>query len=335
MFGENCGALRGGRIASIQTVAGTGACRMGAVFLRKYWSSSAPSSTLPPVHLSPPTWGNYDPLFKHAGFDTSVATYSYLNASQDIDMQSVLTALNNAPERSIFVFQGCCHNPTGRDYSNDQWNQIADVMQAKVHFAFFDTAYQGLGRSELDDVWAVRHFAERGIDMLVCQSFSKNAGLYSERVGVLHVVCATTSIAVNVLDQLRSLTRWEVSSAPAYGAELVNILLSDPAFEKKWQAETDRVRQGIWNLRKEFHRQMSDRLQTPSPRTGTVGGWDHLLKENGLFSWTGLNATQTRSLVDRHHVYLPGNGRVNISGLNAANMSRVAEAFDNVIRSSM
>ena len=335
MFGEDCEALKDGRIASIQTVAGTGACRIAAVFLRKYWSSSAPSSALPPVHLGTPTWGNYDPLFRHAGFETSVATYPYLNASQDIDMESVLEALNNAPARSIFVFQGCCHNPTGRDYSTNEWSQIADVMHTKQHFAFFDTAYQGLGRSGPEDAWAVRHFAGRGIDMLVCQSYSKNAGLYSERVGALHVVCATPSIAVNVLDQLRSLTRWEVSSAPAYGAELVNILLSEPALEKEWQAETSRVRHGILSLRKEFYRQMAERLRTPSPRNGTVGGWDHLLKENGLFSWTGLTAAQTRSLIERHHVYLPGNGRINVSGLNAANMGRVAEAFDDVIRSSM
>lgn len=334
MFGDDCEALKDDRIASIQTVAGTGACRIGAVFLRKYWPSTS-SSVLTPVHIGTPTWGNYDPLFKHAGFETSIATYPYLDASQAIDMASVLTSLNNAPNGSIFVFQGCCHNPTGRDYSTDQWTKIADVMHTKGHFAFFDTAYQGLGHSAPNDARAIRHFVQKGINMLVCQSFSKNAGLYSERVGALHVVCATPSIAANVLDQLRSLTRWEVSSAPAYGAELVNIVLADPALERQWQAETGAVRDEILRLRKEFHDQMTERLRTPSPRTGTTCGWDHLLKENGLFSWTGLTASQTRSMIARHHVYLPSNGRINVSGLNASNMARVAEAFNDVIRSSM
>lgn len=335
MFGEDCKALTNGRIASIQTVAGTGACRIAAVFLKKYWSFAAPSTALPSVYLGTPTWGNYDPLFKHAGFETGIATYPYLNALQDVDMESVLAALNNAPERSIFVFQGCCHNPTGRDYTETQWSQIADLMQAKRHFAFFDTAYQGLGRSEMQDAWAVRHFVERDVDLLVCQSFSKNTGLYSERVGALHVVCGTSAIAVNVLDQLRSLTRWEVSSAPAYGAELVNILLSELSLEERWQAETSKVRHGIWNLRNDFHCRMAERTRTPSPRNGTADGWNHLLKENGLFPWTGLSPVQTRLLIDRHHVYLPASGRINVSGLNAANMSRVAEAFDDVIRSSV
>ncbi|KAF2440813.1 PLP-dependent transferase [Karstenula rhodostoma CBS 690.94] len=334
MFGDQCETIKAGRIASIQTVAGTGACRIGAVFLKKYWSSTS-SSTPPSVHIGTPTWGNYHPLFKHAGFETSIETYPYLDTSQDIDLDSVLTALNSAPDRSIFVFQGCCHNPTGRDYSMSQWTQIAEAMQAKGHFAFFDTAYQGLGHSAPEDAWAVRHFTERNIDILVCQSFSKNAGLYSERVGALHVLCATPSIANNVLDQLRSLMRWEVSSAPAYGAELANILMSNPALQARWQTELGTIRQGIASLRKEFHRQMTEYFKTPSPRTGTVDGWDHILKENGLFSWTGLTAAQTRSLIDKHHVYLPGNGRINVSGLNATNITRVAEAFNDVIKSSM
>lgn len=230
MFGEDCEALKDGRIASIQTVAGTGACRIAAVFLEKYWSSSAPSSTLPPVHLGTPTWGNYDPLFRHAGFETSVATYPYLNASQDIDMESVLEALNNAPARSIFVFQGCCHNPTGRDYTTNEWSQIADVMHTKQHFAFFDTAYQGLGRSGPEDAWAVRHFAGRGIDMLVCQSYSKNAGLYSERVGALHVVCATPYSGMATRNTPYSKTKLFWAIATAARANPINTRTSFPSF---------------------------------------------------------------------------------------------------------
>lgn len=288
-----------------------------------------------PVYVGTPTWGNYDPLFQHAGFAGNVITYAYLDRAQNVDMGSTVAALNSAPDKSVFIFQGCCHNPTGRDYSQSQWVEIADIMKAKGHFAFFDTAYQGLGNGEVEDAWAVRHFAAEKIDMLVCQSFSKNAGLYSERVGALHIICPTAGTAANVVDQLRSLIRWEVSSAPAFGAELVNIILSDPSMENRWRSELNVARERMRNLRKSLHRELTERYATPSPRTGHVGGWDHLLKENGLFSYTGLSLVNTRVLVEKHHVYLPDNGRINVSGLHAGNINQVAEAFDDVIRSNI
>ncbi|KAI1503171.1 pyridoxal phosphate-dependent transferase [Biscogniauxia marginata] len=334
MFGGDSKAIRNKQIASIQTVAGTGACRIGAVFLKKHWPTTLSrqrNEASATVHIGTPTWGNYEPLFWHAGFD-KIKTYPYLDAMQNVAMTSTLNALRGAPDRSIFIFQGCCHNPTGRDYSQSEWGLIADVMLSKGHFAFFDTAYQGLGLGIEEDAWAIRHFVAKGVDMLVCQSFSKNAGLYSERVGALHVVCASADIANNVLDQLRSLTRWEVSSAPAYGAELVNALLSDPTTEAQWKTELAMVRGRMRRLREELHAQLTRRLATPSPRDGTIGGWDHLLQENGLFSFTGLSAAQSQILVAQHHIYMPGNGRINISGLNAANTTRVAETFDTVIR---
>lgn len=269
-----------------------------------------------------PTWGNYDPLFHHAGL-VDVKKYQHLDATGAIDMTSTLQALRSAPEQSIFVFQACCHNPTGRDYSKDQWTEIAELMLAKRHFAYFDAAYQGLGNGGDTDVWPVRHFVDRGVDMLVCQSFSKNAGLYSERVGALHVVCASSAIAANVLDQLRSLIRWEVSSTPAYGAELVNIVLSDSALTKQWQSDLDAARQRMRGLRKELHG-----LLTAGGSTGI--DWGHILEENGLFSFTKLSPAQTRTLIAEHHIYLPENGRINVSGLNSGNLKRVAEAFQTV-----
>lgn len=247
-------------------------------------------------------------------------------------MSAILEALESAKQRSIFVFQGCCHNPTGRDYSQDEWKQIAKVMAAKQHFAFFDTAYQGLGVSEDSDAWAVRRFAEKGINMLVAQSFSKNHGLYSERVGALHVLCSDDRIAANVLDQLRALTRWEVSSAPAFGAELVNIILGDSALATDWKEELNRARGRLQMLRKRLHDLLVE-LATPVPR-GRPGGWNHLGEESGLFSYTSLLPEQIKLLESGHHVYLPENGRINISGLNENNIERVARAFDAVIRRS-
>ncbi|KAI1452454.1 pyridoxal phosphate-dependent transferase [Annulohypoxylon moriforme] len=331
MFGDESAAVKNQQAASIQTVAGTGACRIGAVFLSKHWHNDGALAT---VYIGTPTWGNYEPLFRHAGFVNKVKTYKYLDGKRNVDMDNTLKTLQDALERSIFVFQGCCHNPTGLDYSQSQWAQIADIMLEKGHFAFFDTAYQGLGQGISEDAWAVRHFVNKGVDMLVCQSFSKNAGLYSERVGALHVVCASADIAANVLDQLRQFIRWEVSSAPAYGAELVNIVLSDPTAKTQWEDELATARGRMRSLRTKFHEQLTSRLATPSPRDGTVSGWDHILRENGLFSFTGLSTAQTKALITQHHIYMPGNGRINISGLNGGNITRVAEALDRVIRST-
>ncbi|KAF9631931.1 hypothetical protein BFW01_g2793 [Lasiodiplodia theobromae] len=328
IFGDDSACIKENRVATVQTVAGTGACRIGAVFLSKHWPSStagpSPSQNEQPVYLGVPTWGNYDPLFQHAGF-SNVKKYQYLDLTRRIDMASTVEAIQSAPNQSIIVLQAVCHNPTGRDFTKDQWSQIADIMQTKGHFAFFDCAYQGLGTDSATDAWAIRHFVDRGIDMLVCQSFSKNAGLYSERVGALHVVCASSSIAANVLDQLRALTRWEVSSTPAYGAELVNIVLSDPALKAKWQSELESARQRMRGFRKELH-------ELVTSRGSTSVDWSHLLEENGLFSFTGLSAAQTRALIAQYHIYMPENGRINVSGLNSGNIKRVAEAFDTVVR---
>lgn len=285
------------------------------------------------VFVGTPTWGNYEPLFKHAGFADHFTAYAFLDSYGNIDMNNILETLESAPKQSIFVFQGCCHNPTGRDLSQEQWADIATVVRERDHFAFFDTAYQGLGDGTSEDAWAVRHFADMGINMLVCQSFSKNAGLYSERVGALHVVCQRREISKNVLDTLRSVVRWEVSSAPAYGAELVNSILECPEAKRQWLSELKDARNRIHSLRIDLHKHLTERLRTPSPRDGEVRGWDHIVQETGLFSFTGLTAVQTRALIDRHHIYLPSNGRINVSGLSQGNILRVANAIDDVVRS--
>lgn len=247
-------------------------------------------------------------------------------------LQSTLAAMSSAPGRSIFILQAVCHNPTGADYTRDQWTTIADTLLAKGHFAYLDTAYQGLGNGLDEDAWPIRHFADKSVDKLVCQFFSKNMGLYSERVGALHVVCRTPAIAANVLDQLRSFTRWEVSSSLAYGAQIVDNVLADQTLARERKEEFSVAGRRLGGLREELHRLLTERLGTPSPRTGTVGGWRHLLEENGLFSYMGLSGSLASELISKHHVYLTGNGRINLSGMSADNVGRVAEAFDAVVR---
>lgn len=321
-------------------MAGTGACRLAAVLLNKHWprtfseGANGPFRNETSVYVGVPAWGNYEPLFKHAGFP-NVRTYPHLDKSFNLNFESTMSTIKSAPSQSVFILQAVCNNPTGQDFSQGQWRAIADALLAGGHFAYLDTAYQGLGNGLDKDAWAVRHFAEKGVNMLVCQSFSKNMGLYSERVGALHVVCASEAIAANVLDQLRSYTRWEVSSSPAYAAQLVETVLSDETLAQEWEGQLGTARGRLHGLKKELHGLLTQRYGTPSPRTGTVEGWDHLMEENGLFSFTGLEGSLADALIQKHHVYLTSNGRINVSGMNAKNVGRVAEAFDDVVRAQI
>lgn len=187
------------------------------------------------VYLGTPAWGNYEPMCQLAGLE--VKTYKhYQPATGTVDWESVMAAVRSAPPRSIFILQACCHNPSAAGFSDSQWRTLGAEMQARQLFPLFDIAYQGLGNGLEEDVYSVRHFASLGMEMLVCQSFSKSFGLYGERVGVLHAVCSNADAMPAVHDQMRFLIRSEFSSSPAFGARLVTLVLSDPGREREWYA---------------------------------------------------------------------------------------------------
>ncbi|RMZ77404.1 hypothetical protein DV738_g4367, partial [Chaetothyriales sp. CBS 135597] len=324
LFGEDSALIQQKQIASVQTVGGTGAVRLGAAFLNRNIPTHSPSPRLPnttKVYLGVPAWPNYIPLFKHAGFE--VETFEHLTGRPgSANVEAALSSVSQAPAGSIFILQVCCHNPTGQDYSRAQWEQLAEAIQAKGHFVFFDIAYQGFAAGMEEDAWPVRYFASKGIDLLACQSFSKHMGLYSERVGVLHVVCKSDKIAANVKDQLRSLIRWEVSSSPSFGSRLAEIIMSDAALSKAWKLEAQAACDRMIGVRKAVHRTLTTELNTP-------GSWDHILQERGLFSYMSLSKEQIAQL-RKEHIYLAESGRVNVAGLNEKNYQRFAKAINAV-----
>lgn len=215
------------QVASVQTISGTGAVHLAAELV-------ALTSTPPPaVYIGVPAWGNYKPLFKQSGIDAVEYNY-YDAAAQGVDFASVLGTARAAPERSVFILQGCCHNPTGADLTRAQWDELARVIKEKGHLPLFDVAYQGLGDGLDEDVYAVRSFAALGLDMMVCQSFSKNFALYGERCGALHVVCPDVATTEAVHDRLRCLIRWEFSSSPAFGSRLVTIVRDSEKLSQEW-----------------------------------------------------------------------------------------------------
>ena len=218
---------------------------MGALFV-----SRCSVKTLPRVYIGTPTWGNYEPLFRLIGFEVMYYNY-YDSEKRCIDFNSCIEAVKQAPKGSVFVLQGCCHNPTGADYDRDQWQSLANEMKLSEHLPFFDIAYQGLGEGVDEDAFGIRLFTSMNFEMIVCQSFSKNLGLYGERVGALHVVNRDRQVALNVRDQLRSLIRWEFSSSPAFGSRLANIIFNNQEETEDWLQELGEIRERL--QRNRFH----------------------------------------------------------------------------------
>ncbi|KAF3003349.1 hypothetical protein E8E14_002600 [Neopestalotiopsis sp. 37M] len=318
MFGEGNSAVSSGKVASVQTISGTGANHLGALLIV---TNIQPK---PKVFVGVPSWGNTVPLFKHVGLE--VETYRHVDpVTKQVDFDTVLRTIREAPAKSIFSLQGCCQNPVGADFSVEQWKILAEELNAKEHLPFIDIAYQGLGDGLDEDAAGVHIMTASCPEVIVCQSFSKNFALYGERCGALHVVTKTPETAANVKDQLRVLIRQEFSSSPAFGSRLVKIVLSDAELRKQWVSELAEMRARLHRNRAILHENLTVKLKTP-------GNWDHIITDKGLFSTLALSADQCEELTAKYHIHLPASGRINVAGLNAKNLVYTAEAIDAVVR---
>jgi len=324
ILGPSSIALQEQRVVSVQTISGTGANHLGALFLSRFYKWDG----IPKIWLSNPTWANHFQILKNVGIEP--VDYPYYDPKTiGLDFTGFINALQTAPGRSVFLLHACAHNPTGVDPTREQWKVVADVMIAKKHYAFFDCAYQGFATGNLDeDAWVVRHFVERGVPMLVCQSFAKNAGLYGERVGALHVVSASKETAERVKSQLSVLQRSEISNPPTHGARIVSLILSDAALFEEWKRDIETMAGRIIAMRKELYRLLTEELKTP-------GKWSHIIEQIGMFSFTGLNGEQSKKMVEKGHIYMTGNGRISMAGLNSHNIRYVAERLNGVVRGEL
>ncbi|KAJ3130870.1 Aspartate aminotransferase, cytoplasmic [Physocladia obscura] len=305
VLGVNSIAITEKRYSTVQAVSGTGANRLAAEFLAKFKPAT--------VYISNPTWGNHSKIFTAAGL--SVLEYEYWNPKmRSLNYEVLLDTLNEAPIGSIFVLHACAHNPTGIDPTQAQWKKIAAIMKSKAQFPFFDCAYQGFASGDLDkDAWAVRHFVEQGFDMLIAQSFSKNFGLYSERVGCLTGIFSSTELAKKAKSQFCALIRCSISNAPGFGAKIVEIVLSDEKMHAEWVANLKTMASRISLMREKLVDNLRQ-LQTP-------GDWSHITSQVGMFSYTGLNTVQVAAIKGKFHVYMTDEGRVSMAGLNEGNIA--------------
>ncbi|KXN68602.1 aspartate aminotransferase [Conidiobolus coronatus NRRL 28638] len=317
LFGEESKALKEQRTITIQTISGTGANSLFAQFM----------ATLPktPILVSKPTWGNHHSIFKTAGFE--IIDYPYFDAkTKGLAIDGMLSTIQNAPNGSIVLLHACAHNPTGVDPSQDQWKQIADLIEKKGHLPFFDCAYQGFASGDLErDAWALRYFESRGFEFFVAQSFAKNFGLYGERCGALTFVSKNKENLPNVLSQLKRITRATISNPPRHGAQVVSLVLNDPQLKQEWFDNLKTMANRINSLRT----QLFDHLT----KLGTPGTWNHIVDQIGMFSFTGLNAQHAKLLKEKYHIYLSDNGRISMAGLNSKNVEYFAKAIDDAVRS--
>ncbi|MCJ1436730.1 Aspartate aminotransferase, cytoplasmic [Xylographa pallens] len=312
------------KVVSFQTISGTGAVHLGALFLSKFY----PRRTDQSVYFSSPTWANHNQIFSNVHLP--IKTYPYFSPqTKGLDFEGMRSTIEQAPEGSIMLLHACAHNPTGVDPSREQWKELSKIIRAKKHFPFFDCAYQGFASGNLEnDAWAVRYFVEQGFELCIAQSFAKNFGLYGERAGAFHFVTGASSDAQNTIarigSQLAILQRSEISNPPAYGARIASLVLNDPELFTEWEANLRTMSGRIIDMRKALRENLE--------KLGTPGSWKHITEQIGMFSFTGLTEKQVLKIREDAHVYMTKNGRISMAGLNTGNVEYVAKAVDKVVR---
>ena len=315
VFGADHPLRKAGRIATIQTVGGSGALKVGADFLKRFFPDAQ-------VWVSDPTWDNHRSMFDGAGFVVNDYPY-YDDSTGTIDIDGMLETLQRLPKRSIVLLHPCCHNPTGVDLSQAQWRQVIEVLKAGELIPFLDLAYQGFGDGFEEDVFAIRELAAANVSFLLANSFAKNFSIYAERCGGLSVVCPDAKQAEFVLGQLKFTVRRNYSSPPLHGASVISTVLNDPALKAEWQGEVAQMRERIKAMRKKLF----DTLSAAAPGRD----FSYLITQRGMFSYSGLSPEQVDRLREEFGVYLVRSGRMCIAGLNDGNVDYVAAAMAAVL----
>lgn len=315
VFGADSEVVTGGRVATVQAIGGTGGLKIGADFLKKV----NPNAT---VLISDPSWENHRALFTAAGF--SVGTYPYYDAeNRGIHFTGMLAAIDAAPAGTIILLHACCHNPTGYDITGEQWDQVIASIKARKLVAFLDMAYQGFGDGIAEDGAVIGKFVAAGLDFFVSTSFSKSFSLYGERVGALSVVCTSKEEAGRVLSQLKIAIRTNYSNPPTHGAQIVATVLTTPALRAMWEDELAAMRVRI----KEMRTLLVEKLTA----AGVQGDLSYIVRQKGMFSYSGLNKDQMVRLRGEFGVYGVDSGRICVAALNTKNIGYVADAIVKVM----
>jgi aromatic-amino-acid transaminase len=315
VFGSDSTVVTGGRVATVQAIGGTGGLKIGADFLKKV----NPNAT---VLISDPSWENHRALFTNAGFP--VGTYPYYDAeNRGINFAGMIAAIDAAPAGTVILLHACCHNPTGYDITAAQWDQVIASIKARDLVAFLDMAYQGFGDGIAEDGAVIGKFVAAGLDFFVSTSFSKSFSLYGERVGALSVVCASKEETGRVLSQLKIAIRTNYSNPPIHGAQIVATVLSTPALRTMWENELAAMRVRI----KEMRTLLVEKLTA----AGVQGDLSYIVRQKGMFSYSGLSKEQMVRLRGDFGVYGVDSGRICVAALNTKNIGYVTDAIVKVM----
>jgi aspartate/tyrosine/aromatic aminotransferase len=315
LFGPDHPLLREGRALTAQTPGGTGGLRVGADFLKKF----RPQAT---VWVSSPTWANHKAIFTDAGF--AVKEYPYYDpATHGLAFDAMREALAKVPAGDIVLLHVCCHNPTGVDPSPSQWNQIADIAAKSGWMTFFDFAYQGFGVSVEADRAPLLLFAGRGLELVVSASCSKNFGLYNERVGSFSLAANTAAAAEAAFSHVKTAVRTQYSNPPRHGGAIVETILGDATLTAEWLAELAAMRSRIKVLRKDLVLGLAAR--------GVAVDFGYIERQNGMFSFSGLNDAQVKTLRERDGIYMVAGGRINVAGITPDKLDPLCDAIAAVL----
>lgn len=315
LFGADSEIITSHRARTAQVPGGTGALRTGADFaikklgIRKIWVSN-------------PTWANHGNVFTTSGL--KVESYDYYDAeTKDLDFDAMVASLQNVEAGDLVLFHGCCHNPTGIDPTIEQWEVLAKLIADLGAIPFFDFAYQGFAKGIEEDAQGLRIFAKYNKELLVANSFSKNFGLYNERVGGITLVAEDSEIAEAAFSQIKSGIRSNYSNPPSHGAAIVTTILEDAELYSQWDIEVADMRSRIQEMRDLFVATLKEK--------GVEGDYSFISRQNGMFSFSGLTVEQVNRLKDEFAVYIVGSGRISVAGMTKDNMQPLCEAIAKVI----
>jgi aspartate/tyrosine/aromatic aminotransferase len=314
LFGTT-GEDHGPRCATVQAPGGTGALRVAADFVHRQFPAAR-------VWLSDPTWANHPQIF--AAADVDVASYAYYDSvTRRVDVERLIASLDEVQAGDVVLLHGCCHNPTGADLTTDDWTRVGEALASSGAMPLVDFAYQGFGDGLEEDAAGLRALSQTVPELFVASSFSKNFGLYRERVGALTAVTASSEAAARVLSQLKICVRTSFSNPPAHGSAIVTEILSDAGRRERWASEVAAMRDRINGMRQ----LLVDRLAAHD----APGDFSFIVRQRGMFSFSGLEATQVERLRDEHGVYVVGSGRINVAGITPANVDYLCAAIAAVL----
>lgn len=315
MLGDGHEVVASERASTSHTPGGTGALRIVGDFLKQ----NLPGATL---WMTDPTWANHPAIFAAAGVKTGTLPYFDAQAN-GLAFEAFLDSLKKLPAGDAVLLHGCCHNPSGIDPTTDQWRQIADALAERGVLPVLDFAYQGFGDGVDEDAAGLREFCRPEAELIVCSSFSKNFGLYRERVGAVTFVSKDAARRAVVQSQVNRVIRSNYSNPPAHGAALVTTVLADTDLTKQWLGELSEMRNRINGMRTLLVEKLAEK--------GAAADYSFIQRQRGMFSFSGLSKEQVDTLREKHAIYMVGSGRINVAGITPSNVDRLATAIVSVL----